>query len=135
MLYPDYFNLVSEALKESPPYTEKEIEAVRYFTKGKLRGANRKKIEITSDKVVTSEYTYPAHEVIFMALAEAVEAGEKIGKLDNFHFIHGKQEDIDKTVRRMELEIKIKELGGVECLLLNILTRLEAVEKKLENLK
>lgn len=135
MLYPDYFGLVSDALKESPPYTEKEIEAVRYFTKGKLRGFNRKKIEITSDKVGTSEYTYPAHEVIFMALADAVEAGEKIGKLDNFHFIHGKQEDIDMMVRRMEFEIKIKELGGVECLLLNILTRLEAVEKKLENLK
>lgn len=135
MLYPDYFNLVSEALKESPPYTEKEIEAVRYFTKGKLRGSNRKKIEITSDKVKTSEYTYPAHEVIFMALADAVEAGEKIGKLDNFHFIHGKQEDIDKMVRLWELKTKLEEAGGIEEVIFDVLARLEAVEKKLENLK
>ena len=134
MLYPDYFGLVSEALKEAPPYTEKEIEAVRYFTKGKLDDFTRKKIEIKSTGEVIA-WEHPSPLGFFMVLAEAVEAGQKIGKLDDFHYIYGKQENIDKMVRLWELKTKLEEAGGIEEVIFDILTRLEAVEKKLENLK
>ena len=134
MLYPDYFGLVSDALKESPPYTEKEIEAVRYFTKGQLDSYTRKKIEIKSTGEVIA-WEHPSPLGFFMGINTAINEGCKVTKIDDFHYIYGKQENIDKMVRLWELKTKLEEAGGIEEVIFDILARLEAVEKKLENLK
>lgn len=128
----DYFGVVHEALKEAPPYTDREIEAVRYFTKGKLDDFTRKKIEIKSTGEVIA-WEHPSLEGFFMGLTTAIEEGQKVGKLDNFHYIHGRQEDIDKMVRLWELKTRIEAMGGVEEVLFDILARLEAIEKRLKD--